>query len=87
MGQDQSRQFVGLHAKLVIAEEAAYLGSANWTGFSLSNNVEIGMMIRDAQMVGQLRELYSLVLTQSAKIDIEKIHQALVHRDRDRYGR
>lgn len=86
LGQEQSKQFVGLHAKLVIGSEAAYLGSANWTGFSLSNNVELGMMVRDVQMLGQLRDIYSLVITQSTKIDIERIHQKLVYRARDHYG-
>jgi phosphatidylserine/phosphatidylglycerophosphate/cardiolipin synthase-like enzyme len=86
IGQEQARQFVGLHAKLIIAEDAAYIGSANWTGFSLSNNVELGMMVRDAQMVHQLREVYSFVVTQSTKVDIERIHQKLVYKARDQHG-
>jgi phosphatidylserine/phosphatidylglycerophosphate/cardiolipin synthase-like enzyme len=85
--QIQSKQFVGLHAKLVIGSDAAYVGSANWTGFSLSNNVEIGMVIRDEQMLSQLNDLFSLIITQSTRIDIEMIHQKLVYKARDHYDR
>jgi phosphatidylserine/phosphatidylglycerophosphate/cardiolipin synthase-like enzyme len=86
IGQEQSKQFVGLHAKLIIGNDAAYIGSANWTGFSLSNNVELGMMVRDVRMLDHLREVYSMVITQSIKIDIEQIHRKLVYRARDQYG-
>lgn len=83
----RSKQFVGLHAKLVLGEGAAYLGSANWTGFSLSNNVEIGLLIKDEQMLAQLKDLFSLVKTQSTKIDVEKIHRRLIYKGNDHYAR
>src|SRR5690606_136971 len=71
ISHDHSQQFVGRHAKLVIGENSAYMGSANWTGYSRSNNVEMGMIIRDGTMLTRLKDLFSLVVTQSTKVDVE----------------
>lgn len=74
---ESSKQFVGLHAKLVMTEDQAYLGSANWTGYSLSNNVELGLLMRDKTIIHQLKDLFFFVMAQSTRIDMEKIHQKL----------
>jgi len=84
--QEQAKQFVGLHAKVVLGDDSAYLGSANWTGYSLSNNVELGLMIRDKVMLRELRDLFFMIATQAARIDIEQIHQRLTDRTGDRHG-
>lgn len=84
--QETTKQFVGLHAKVVLAEDAAYLGSANWTGYSLSNNVELGLMIKDRVMLHELRDLFFMVITQSARIDIAQIHQRITDRTGDTNG-
>jgi phosphatidylserine/phosphatidylglycerophosphate/cardiolipin synthase-like enzyme len=74
---ENSRQFVGLHAKLVMIENQAYIGSANWTGYSLSNNVELGLTISDKKTLHELRNLFFFIAAQSVKIDMEKLHQKL----------
>jgi phosphatidylserine/phosphatidylglycerophosphate/cardiolipin synthase-like enzyme len=71
---DYSRQFVGLHAKLMINQVEAYIGSANWTEFSLGNNVEFGLLVRDVVMLRRLKELLELTMSQAQRIDIEKTH-------------
>lgn len=74
---ESSKQFVGLHAKVVMTEDQAYLGSANWTGYSLSNNVELGLLMRDKTIIHQLKDLFFFVMAQSTRINMEKIHQKL----------
>lgn len=69
-----SRQFVGLHAKLMINQKEGYLGSANWTEFSLGNNVEFGLLIHDGALLRRLKDLLELTITQAQRIDMEKIH-------------
>ncbi|MBM7441806.1 phosphatidylserine/phosphatidylglycerophosphate/cardiolipin synthase-like enzyme [Streptomyces sp. HB132] len=44
-----------LHAKVIAADRhTALLGSANMTGRALSDNVEIGVILRDPAVVGRL---------------------------------
>lgn len=84
---ENSKQFVGLHAKVVMTDEEAYLGSANWTGYSLSNNVELGLVVRDKMIINQLKDLFFFVMAQSTRIDMEKIHQKLTSKTDDSHGR
>jgi phosphatidylserine/phosphatidylglycerophosphate/cardiolipin synthase-like enzyme len=84
---ENSRQFVGLHAKLVMVDNEAYLGSANWTGYSLSNNVEMGLIMREKSILNQLRDLFFLVAAQSTRIDMEKIHQKATSKTDDFRGK
>lgn len=86
-GKGSSKQYIGLHAKLVINDDDAYLGSANWTGYSLSNNFEIGMIISNYQTVSKLRSLFFLIARKSIRVDLKKIHQQLTNRKSDHYGR
>ncbi|MEV6792660.1 phospholipase D-like domain-containing protein [Streptomyces sp. NPDC051320] len=45
----------GLHAKVIAADRrTALLGSANLTGRARSDNVEIGVILRDSKAVGRL---------------------------------
>jgi phosphatidylserine/phosphatidylglycerophosphate/cardiolipin synthase-like enzyme len=42
----------GLHAKVVVRdEEEALVSSANWTGYSLSSNAEVGLLTRSRRAV------------------------------------
>lgn len=45
----------GLHAKTVIKDEdEAIVSSANWTGYALSENAEVGLLTRSVRSVRQL---------------------------------
>jgi len=72
---NRQRQFVGLHAKVVIGDKLAYVGSANWTQYSLGNNFELGLEIRDPKMVQGLKSLLNEVIIESVRIDLASLHQ------------
>jgi phosphatidylserine/phosphatidylglycerophosphate/cardiolipin synthase-like enzyme len=51
-------QKVTMHAKaIVVDEKAAYVGSENFTANSLDNNRELGILVYDPGVVGQLARL------------------------------
>lgn len=79
----QQRQFIGLHAKVVLNEEEAYVGSANWTEYSLGNNVEFGLVLTDTALIRELSETVALVLISSKKVDLAAMHRNAT----DRTGR
>jgi len=49
-----------LHAKLVIADDRAFVGSQNFTSGGLHNNRELGGIIDDAGVVGRLAQTFLL---------------------------
>ncbi|MFF1297593.1 MULTISPECIES: phospholipase D-like domain-containing protein [unclassified Streptomyces] len=52
-----------LHAKLIAADRhTALLGSANLTDRALSDNIELGVMIRDSRLVEPLIEHFHWLL-------------------------
>ena len=53
-----------LHAKLSAADRhTALLGSANLTDRALSDNIELGVVLRDPRLVGPLIEHFHWLLT------------------------
>jgi phosphatidylserine/phosphatidylglycerophosphate/cardiolipin synthase-like enzyme len=51
----RSRGRAALHAKVVVADgEVALLSSANLTDRGLSDNIEVGLLVRDPEIAGQL---------------------------------
>ncbi len=52
------RDVAGLHAKLVLGPDTAYLGSANLTRSGLTRNHELGVVLDDADELVALREWY-----------------------------
>lgn len=63
----RSRGRAALHAKVVIADgELALLSSANLTDRGLSDNIEVGLLIRDRETAGQLdRHFRALMLPEA----------------------
>lgn len=78
----QNYQFVGLHAKVVLNEHEAYIGSANWTEYSLGNNVEFGICLTNPMVLAKLRDVLFLVFTNSRTIELDKMHQNTIDRTR-----
>lgn len=58
-----------LHAKLLIFDEAVYVGSANLDPRSLSINYELMMRFEVPQMVAEAREIFSNALQHSQQVD------------------
>jgi phosphatidylserine/phosphatidylglycerophosphate/cardiolipin synthase-like enzyme len=80
----QQHQFIGLHAKVMVNEKEAYLGSANWTEYSLGNNVEFGVLLSETSILQGLREVISLVAMSAKRVDLAKMHQSTTDRTRQR---
>jgi len=60
-----------LHAKLLILDEAVYVGSANLDPRSLSINYELMVRFANPQMAGEARALFAETLKRSRQIDLE----------------
>ncbi len=52
------REFT-LHAKAMVADNKAYIGSQNFTGGGLYNNREFGEIVDDKGVVGQLSDIFN----------------------------
>lgn len=75
-----TNQFIGMHAKVMYCDDMAYIGSANWTSHSLSNNLELGIIVYEKELLNRIKNLFYITLAQSTKIDIEKIYKNLTRR-------
>ncbi|VAW03951.1 Cardiolipin synthase, ClsC [hydrothermal vent metagenome] len=60
-----------LHCKLVIVDDATYIGSANFDLRSLFINVEMMLRIEDEKFAGHARKLVDILSTQSQTINME----------------
>lgn len=58
-----------LHAKMLVVDDALYIGSANLDPRSLSINYELMVRFENPQMVAEARDVFSTILTQSQPID------------------
>lgn len=59
-----------LHAKLLVIDDAVYIGSANLDPRSLSINYELMVRFESARMATEAREIFSDALVHSQQIDI-----------------
>jgi cardiolipin synthase len=64
-----------LHTKLIVLDDASYLGSANFDMRSLFLNLEIVLKVEDAALARHLREYFAFHLPESREITRE-IHAA-----------
>ena len=59
---------VALHAKIVVADSAvAFMSSANLTNQGLSDNLKIGVLLRDADIAGQLDRHFRFLMRAEAR--------------------
>jgi phosphatidylserine/phosphatidylglycerophosphate/cardiolipin synthase-like enzyme len=64
----RSRGRAALHAKVVIADgELALLSSANLTDRGLSDNIEVGLLVRDHETAGQLDRHFRALMRPEAR--------------------
>lgn len=77
---DYSKQFIGLHSKIMLNQKEVYVGSANWTEYSLGNNIEFGLVVKNEIILSKLREMFSLLLTQARRVDMQKLRSIATRR-------
>lgn len=61
-----------LHAKLIIIDDAVYVGSANLDQRSLNINYEVMIRLRSKEMADQAREVFACNLKNSREITLEE---------------
>jgi len=61
-----------LHAKLVIVDDAVYVGSSNLDSRSLQINYELMIRFQNAQVVKEARQVFECALKHSKQIDLEQ---------------
>jgi len=59
-----------LHAKLLVIDDAVYVGSANLDPRSLSINYELMIRFENPKMAAEARRIFSDTLAQSSRIDV-----------------
>ena len=68
-----------LHAKVIIAEEEALIGSANFTEKGIYNNDEMSVVINDIEKINELKEWYNRLwqqaegITKDISINVKKV--------------
>jgi hypothetical protein len=69
----------GLHAKIIIAEDVALLGSANFTESGIYKNNEMSLVINDIEKINELKEWYKRSwqyaeeITEDISINVNKV--------------
>jgi len=57
-----------LHSKVIIADEQeAYIGSANFTNYGLSQNLEVGVILRGEE-VSDLQSIFTGVIDRAREV-------------------
>lgn len=69
----------GLHAKLIVADSTAYVGSANYSSAS-AGNIECGMIVRDKAIVDSIVTSMERVVERHAIQRVHPVHHALAIR-------
>ena len=69
----------GLHAKLVLSDNAAVFGSANLTGPGMKQNVELGIHVSDQQYVQELKTWYDAIWAEAAPYSPSCLDQIFEH--------
>jgi cardiolipin synthase A/B len=75
-----------LHTKLIVLDDAVYIGSANFDMRSLYINLEIMLRIEDSALAERMRELVSEQIVASLPITRELHHQRLTLLNRIRWS-
>jgi cardiolipin synthase len=61
-----------LHAKLIIVDDAVYVGSSNLDSRSLQINYELMIRFQNAQVVKEAREVFECAMKHSKQIELEQ---------------
>jgi hypothetical protein len=81
---DKIRDVDGLHAKLVLGDDAAYLGSANLTMAGLGRNHELGVMLDQPDELADLSAWYDGLWSQAqqrTRSDVERLAAVIAKHD------
>jgi hypothetical protein len=64
-----------LHAKVIISDQQALIGSANFTKKGITGRVEMGVLLEDVEQVDELRQWFTDLWQQTDIIDLGELTQ------------
>ena len=76
--QDRIHHFRHIHAKVVLSDDSAVLGSANLTEKGVTGRTEMGVRFSEEEKVKELREWFNRIWSESDPVDVEELDE-LVH--------
>ena len=75
--QEQIRHVRDLHAKIVIGDERALVGSANLTDKGVTGRREVAVLFEQEPQVEELRSWYADLWSQSDRVDIQELQTCI----------
>lgn len=75
--RDRVRHITDLHAKVVIGNGQALIGSANFTTKGLTKRTEMSVLVDEQKVVDELRGWYELLWSRYNSPDIERVEEYL----------
>jgi len=68
--QFEGRVFGSMHVKcLIVDQKAMLLTSANWTGAAMQDNMELGIVLRDPELVGSVVQHLEFLVTSGILVE------------------
>ncbi|ELZ94588.1 phospholipase D-like domain-containing protein [Haloferax sulfurifontis] len=76
--QDRVHHFRHIHAKVVLSDDSAVLGSANLTEKGVVGRTEMGVEFNEEAKIKELREWFTRLWSESSPVDLEELDE-LIH--------
>ena len=73
--QDRIHHFRHVHAKVVLSEDSAVIGSANLTEKGVIGRTEMGVEFSEEEKVSELREWFTRLWSESGPVDLEELDE------------
>jgi hypothetical protein len=75
--REQVHDFPGVHAKVVVSDTSAVVGSANLTETGMTGRTEMAVEFRETEKLRELNEWFGRLWSESAPVDSEELDQFL----------
>lgn len=73
--KERVHHFPDTHAKVVLSEDSAVVGSANLTEKGILGRTEMGIRFREEEKIAELREWFTRLWSESSPIDLDEVDE------------
>jgi hypothetical protein len=73
--QDRIHHFRHIHAKVVLSDDSAVLGSANLTEKGVIGRTEMGVRFSEEEKIAELREWFARIWSESDPVELEELDE------------
>ena len=73
--QERIHHFLDVHAKVVISDTSAVVGSANLTEKGVTGRTEVGIQFEDQDLIEELRDWFLRLWSESSSIDLDEFRE------------